>query len=143
MKKIFGAALSIAFMIAAPTTQAQVTRFDVAGIPVILKPITANDVVAVRLYLKGGAASLTPANAGIESMMLAASTQGTTKYNKDQFTSLSTETGTNIGSQSSMDYSVLTMQGVRQNWNKAWIFLLKPPCIRHSRKRRCRLFAAR
>ena len=55
----------------------------------------------MRLYLKGGAASLTPANAGIESMMLAASTQGTTKYNKDQFTGLSTETGTNIGSQSS------------------------------------------
>ena len=120
MKKIFGTALSIVFMIAAPMTQAQVSRFDVAGIPVILKPITANDVIAVRLYLKGGAASLTPANAGIESMMLAASTQGTTKYNKDQFTSLSTETGTNIGSQSSMDYSVLTMQGVRQNWNKAW-----------------------
>ena len=31
---------------AAPMAQAQVTKFDVAGIPVILKPITANDVIA-------------------------------------------------------------------------------------------------
>lgn len=120
MKRTPGIALCLAVISAAPAAHAQIARFDVAGIPVILKPITANDVVAVRLYLKGGAASLTPANAGVEAMMLAASTQGTAKYNKDAFTALSTETGTNIGSQATLDYSVLTMQGVRQNWNKAW-----------------------
>ena len=120
MKTISGIALSAVLAFAAPAAHAQITKFDVAGIPVILKPITANDVVAVRLYLKGGSASLTPANAGVEAMMLAVSTRGTAKYNKDQFTGLSTETGTNIGSQATMDYSVLTMQGVRQNWEKAW-----------------------
>jgi zinc protease len=121
MKKSFGVALSVVLLAAtASHSQAQATKFDVAGIPVILKPVTANDVIAVRLYIKGGSASLTPANAGIESMMLAASTQGTSKYNKDAFAALSTETGTNIGSQSAMDYSVLSMQGVRQNWSKAW-----------------------
>ena len=119
MKTIFRIALSVALISPAAAT-AQVTKFDVAGIPVILKPVTANEVVAVRLYLKGGAANLTTANAGVEAMMLAASNQGTAKYTKDQFTDLSTETGTNIGSQSAMDYSVLTMQGVRQNWDKAW-----------------------
>jgi len=120
MKKLLRIALSLALISTATAAHAQVTKFEVAGIPVILKPLTANDVIAVRLYLKGGAASLTPANAGVEAMMLSASTQGTAKYNKDAFTALSTETGTNIGSQSSMDYSVLSMQGVRQNWDKAW-----------------------
>lgn len=119
MKKTFSL-VAAAVVLSGTTVQAQVTKFDVAGIPVILKPITANDVVAMRLYIKGGSASLTPANAGIEAMMLAASTQGTAKYNKDAFAALSTETGTNINSQSTMDYSVLTMQGVRQNWGKAW-----------------------
>jgi zinc protease len=119
MKKTFSL-VAAAVVLSGATVQAQVTKFDVAGIPVILKPITANDVVAVRLYIKGGSASLTPANAGIEAMMLAASTQGTAKYNKDAFAALSTETGTDINSQSTMDYSVLTMQGVRQNWGKAW-----------------------
>lgn len=120
MKKALGIALSMMVTASALNAQAQVAKFDIAGIPVILKPITANEVIAVRLYIKGGSASLTPANAGIESMMLAAATQGTSKYDKDAFTALSTETGTNIGSQSTMDYSVLSMQGVRQNWDKAW-----------------------
>lgn len=97
-----------------------VSKFDVAGIPAIHKLVTANDVIAVRLYIRGGSSSLTPANAGIERLMLAASTQGTAKYDKDAFALLSTETGTNIGSETTTDYSVLTMQGVRQNLNTAW-----------------------
>ena len=120
MKKFLSIVLSLPLVAPAAIAQSNVTKFDVAGIPVIFKPITANEVVAVRMYLRGGAASLTPANAGIEAMMLAASTQGTEKYSKDAFAEASTETGTNIGSQSSMDYSVLTMQGVRQNWDKSW-----------------------
>lgn len=119
MKKLMTIALLLA-AVGAGRLEAQATKFTVAGIPVIFKPVTANEVVAVRLYLKGGAASLTPQNAGIESMMLAAATQGTSKYSKDAFSELSTETGTNIGSESTMDFSVLTMQGVRQNWNAAW-----------------------
>lgn len=117
-----GIALSLAALTAGSAgAQANaVTKFDVAGIPVIHKPISANEVVAVRLYIRGGAASLTPQNAGIESMMLAVADHGTAKYNKDAFASLATQTGTNIGSESAMDYSVLTMQGVRQNWDKAW-----------------------
>jgi zinc protease len=121
MKKTIGAfVFALAVAAGGANAQSQATKFDVEGIPVILKPITANEVIAVRLYLRGGSASLTPANAGIEAMMLTASTQGTSKYDKDAFTELSTETGTNIGSQATMDYSVLTMQGVRQNWDKAW-----------------------
>lgn len=120
MKKLMTIALSLALAAPGMSAQSSVTKFDVAGIPVIFKPITANEVVAVRMYLRGGAASLTAANAGIEAMMLAASTQGTEKYSKDAFAEASTETGTNIGSQAAMDYSVLTMQGVRQNWNRSW-----------------------
>ena len=120
MKRAIGVVCGMVLGAAVAGAQSQVTKFEVAGVPVILKPISANEVIAVRMYLRGGAASLTPANAGIEAMMLAASTQGTSKYSKDAFTELSTETGTNIGSQATMDYSVLTMQGVRQNWDKSW-----------------------
>lgn len=121
MKKIFSSVLALTLVASTGAgAQVQVTKFDVAGIPVILKPITANEVIAVRMYLRGGSASLTPANAGIEAMMLDAATHGTAKYNKDAFAELSTETGTNIGSVAGTDYSVLTMQGVRQNWDKSW-----------------------
>jgi zinc protease len=122
MKKTLSIALPLVIALSASggAQTANVTKFDVAGIPVIHKPVTANEVVAVRVYLKGGAASLTPANAGIEAMMLDASTHGTQKYSKDAFAALSTETGTNIGFETTMDFSVLTMQAVRQNWNQAW-----------------------
>ena len=113
-------ALALVTNVAAAQSSKAVSKFDVAGIPVIFKPISANDVIAVRLYIRGGSASLTPANAGIESMMLQASTQGSAKYSKDAFAARSTETGTNIGSETTPDFSVLTLQGVRQNWNAAW-----------------------
>lgn len=121
MKKITALVLSLNIVASAVAEgQAQGTKFEVAGIPVILKPVTANEVIAVRMYLRGGAAAISPANAGIEALMLAAATHGTEKYNKDAFAEASTETGTNIGSQASLDYSVLTMQGVRQNWDRSW-----------------------
>ncbi|HVF38715.1 MAG TPA: pitrilysin family protein [Gemmatimonadaceae bacterium] len=105
---------------AAAQTAPVVSKFDVAGIPVIFKPVRANDVVAVRLYLRGGSANLSAGTAGIESLMLNSATGGTRKYNKDAFNALATSTGTAIGADVSVDYSVLTLQAVRQHWNEAW-----------------------
>jgi zinc protease len=111
----------------APTMPAQqssgATKLHVAGIPVIFKPVRANDVVAVRLYLKGGSANLSPSNAGIEALMLQAATHGTTKYSKDAFNELSTETGSTVFSTAGYDFSVLGLQAVRQHWNQAWDLL--------------------
>jgi len=95
-------------------------KFEVAGIPVIFKPVRANDVIAVRMYLKGGSANLTAANAGIEALMLETADKGTAKYDKDAFNQKAVATGTNIGSVAGVDYSVMTMQGVRQHWETAW-----------------------
>jgi zinc protease len=96
------------------------TKFYASGIPVILKPVNANDVVAVRLYIRGGSGNLNASNAGIESLMLEAATHGTTKYDKDTFNERLTETGTTITSDAGFDYSVLALQGVRQHWDEAW-----------------------
>ncbi len=124
MMRTLKLALPLALLVAADTgaqtTAPVVTKFEVAGVPVILKPITANEVIAVRLYIRGGSSALTPGNAGIEAMMLAAADHGTRKYDKNAFAALATQTGTQIGSSTAMDYSVLTMQGLRQNWDKSW-----------------------
>ena len=104
----------------APAQQAGATKFEVSGIPVIYKPVTANDVIAVRLYIRGGSGNLTPATAGIESFMLDAATHGTAKYTKDAFNERLTETGTSINSDASYDYSVMALQSVKQHWNEAW-----------------------
>src|SRR5690349_8533384 len=79
------------------TVGVPVTKTIVAGIPVIHKRVTANDVVAVQVYLKGGSAALTPDKAGIENLLGAVITKGTTKYDKDKFNGIATSTGTSIG----------------------------------------------
>jgi zinc protease len=102
------------------TSSVPVTRTVIAGIPVIHKRVTANDVVAVQVYLKGGSAALTPEKAGIETLLGAVITKGTAKYDKDKFNALATSTGTSIGSGATYDWTTFTMQGVRQNWDQAW-----------------------
>lgn len=105
---------------ASSAQQVAASKFQVSGIPVILKPVTANDVIAVRLYIKGGSGNLTPSTAGIEDFMLEAATHGTAKYSKDAFNEKLTETGTSISSEAGYDYSSMALQGVRQHWNEAW-----------------------
>jgi zinc protease len=120
---IRGAALA-AVLVLGTSARAQTTPviedFTAGGIHVIHKPVTANDVVAARLYLKGGAAALTAANAGIEQLMISAATRGTEKYTKDQFSARATATGTDVGGEATTDFSVMTLQAVREHWDEAW-----------------------
>jgi len=102
------------------TDVGQVSEFQVAGIPVVYKPIQGNEVVAVRLYLNGGSANLTPETAGIERFMAAASVRGTEKYSRDEFAALSAATGTAMGADANPDYTVLAMQAVSAHWDQAW-----------------------
>jgi predicted Zn-dependent peptidase len=115
------AALALALPAAADAQEpAEVTEFTVAGIPVIYKPIGANEVIAVRLYIEGGSANLTPETAGIENFMTVASTRGTVKYTRDEFAALSSATGTAIGANANPDYTFLSLQAVSEHWDQAW-----------------------
>lgn len=120
-RRVFAAAALLAISTQAPAqTAIPITRFSAGGIGVIYKPVAANDVVAVRLYLRGGSAALSPATAGIERMIGELATHGTEKFTRDQFVALATSTGTEISSQTEYDYTVISAQAVRQNWNQAW-----------------------
>jgi len=98
----------------------QVEEFTVSGVHVIHKMLTANSVVAARLYINGGAATLTPKTAGIESLYLAAMTSGTEKYDKSAFNALATSTGTAVGGDINKAFSVATLRAVRDNFNSSW-----------------------
>lgn len=114
------AVVSAPVVVAPSAPTADVSEFTVAGIPVIFKAVQANDVVAVRLYLKGGSANLSPATAGIESFIAELGERGTEKYDKDAFAALAARTGTSIGGNAAYDYSVFVAQGVRQHWDAMW-----------------------
>lgn len=123
MRRGLTAAMLVAASIASVAGAQQAagtTKMSVSGIPVIFKPVRANDVVAVRLYLRGGSGNITSANAGIEALMLGAAKEGTAKYSKDALNERLVETGTAISSEAGYDFSVLSLRGVRQHWNEAW-----------------------
>jgi zinc protease len=100
--------------------QPAVAKFTAAGIPVILKPITANEVIAIRLYVRGGSANLTPATAGIERFIGAMATQGTAKYGKDAFAARATANGVEFSAEADRDYTTFSARGVREHWDETW-----------------------
>jgi zinc protease len=117
------AAAALAPTLAAPLVAQRpvaIEDFHVAGIHVIHKPIVANDVIALNLYLTGGSAALTSATAGIEQLIVSTATRGTEKYTRDAFTARATATGTEIGGEASRDYTSYSLRAVRQNWDDAW-----------------------
>jgi zinc protease len=87
---------------------------------VIFKPVAENEVIAVRLCLKGGSANLAPAQAGIERFIGALSTRGTERYTRDQFAARAATTGAEIGTEQTYDYSVVTLRAVREYWDESW-----------------------
>jgi zinc protease len=94
--------------------------FQSAGIHVIYKPVTANDVIAVQFFIKGGSAALTPATAGIENLMVNTAMLGTQKYTKDQFDARSTQTGTIVAGVADNAYTAFSLRAVRQHWDESW-----------------------
>jgi predicted Zn-dependent peptidase len=98
----------------------KIDDFTVAGVRVIHKPITANDVIGVQLFVKGGAAALTPANAGIEQLIVNAAPLGTSKYTKEQFSTAATKYGAEISGFAATEYTAMTLRAVRQNWDTSW-----------------------
>ncbi len=98
----------------------EVESFDVAGVPVLLKRVGTNQVVAAQLFIRGGAANLTPETAGIETFLFQASQRGTEKYPKDVYSARLAITGTSVAGTAGYDYSVFALQTVRDSWNEAW-----------------------
>lgn len=126
----FGATFGIAFgqTPAPPSSSAatsaatdSTTDFTTAnGLKVIHRRVQGNEVVAVRLYFKGGARNITAKNAGIEPMMLEVAQQGTKNFPKSQVNRELARTGTVIEAGGDYDYSILALRCVRQHFDRAW-----------------------
>jgi zinc protease len=115
--------LAAALLAVAPAGEAQqsaATEFTTAGIRVLFKPVPANDVIAVRLYLRGGSANLNLLNAGIEEFAGELARRGTERYTADTFAARAARTGSVIGAAAGYDFTVFTLRAVRDFWDEAW-----------------------
>ncbi|HEY4748341.1 MAG TPA: hypothetical protein VIH38_12265, partial [Steroidobacteraceae bacterium] len=114
------AALSPATPIADTATT---TRFDVDGIPVILRRNTANEVVVANLYLLGGTRQLTPQTAGIEAMLLIASERGTKRFPGSAQRQRTARLGSTIGIEAGDDWSAIGLHAIRGTFDSTWALM--------------------
>lgn len=99
---------------------ALVTEFEVNGLKVIVKRREASPTVAAGLFIRGGARNITAENAGIEALMLAASTEASAGFPRARMRDELASMGTVIGYGVNYDYSALTFGSTRPNFEKSW-----------------------
>jgi zinc protease len=99
---------------------ALVSEFEVNGLKVLMKRREGSLTVAAGLFIRGGATNINASNAGIESLMLSASTEATAGFPRDKMRSELSRMGTLIGSSAVQDYSVLSLGCTRMHFDRSW-----------------------
>ena len=104
-------------------TDTLTSKFDVAGIPVILRRVSANNVVAANLYLLGGTRQLTAGTQGIETLLLEASERGTAKYPRDVLRTKMAQLGSAIGVGANADWTTISLRATTPGLDSTWAIL--------------------
>lgn len=106
------------------------TSFEVNGLPVILRRVTSNEVVAANLYLLGGTRQVPAAQAGLEPFLLEASERGTAAYPREQLREKMARLGSLIGVDPDLDWTTFALRSTTATFDSTWaIFtdrLLRP-----------------
>jgi zinc protease len=95
-------------------------EFAVNGLKVILKSVSANDIISVQLYLRGGALNLTEATQGIESLIFQCAAKGSTDYPKEKLNTILDKTASVINSNATKDFSVIGLRCLKSDFDKVW-----------------------
>ena len=109
----------IAPIIAAPS-DTSTTAYEVAGVRVIHRRVTANDVVAANLYLLGGTRQVTAANAGIEPFLLEVSERGTRRFSKEALRRRMAQLGSRIVVEPGDDWTVFGIRSDLRGFDSTW-----------------------
>lgn len=100
--------------------QQNTTSFDVDGLKVIHKQVP-NEVVAVRLYIRGGTANYPLEKEGVEVLALEMVLYGGTKSRPaDDFYNESNRLGIGLSGKSGYDYGFLGMTALKMFWDESW-----------------------
>lgn len=88
------------------------------GLRVIHRP-SANDVVALQLFINGGAQNVTADTQGVEALVLAAMQRGSERFTKDDVQSRLAELGAQVGEEAGYDYSTLSLKCLKGDFAAA------------------------
>lgn len=94
--------------------------YNVDSVRVVQRVVPTTDVVAVNIYLLGGARQLTPATQGIEAMWLTASKFGTRNHPDSTQRAAWALTGSFFTSDLTSDWTMFGFRGVRDEFDASW-----------------------
>jgi|YNPBryunderm2012_1023409.scaffolds.fasta_scaffold00565_9 zinc protease len=97
-----------------------VTEQTVAGVKTLVKRRPGSQTVAVGLFFAGGAGHITPAQAGIEALTLAAATQASRHFPRDLLRWETARLGCSLSYLVTYDYSALTLAATRRAFEQSW-----------------------
>jgi zinc protease len=90
------------------------------GMRLIVKRDPAHEVVAARLYFRGGSCNLTPETAGAEALFARTARRGTRRFAKERVNALLASIGAELGTVVSHDVTVFTLRCLRRHFDTAW-----------------------
>lgn len=97
--------------------------YEVGGVRVVHRVATTSDIVVANLYLLGGVRQVTPANAGIELLLLEASERGTRTYARDRLRRTMARLGTRIVTSVHPDWTSIGLHATRATFDSTWKIL--------------------
>jgi zinc protease len=112
------AALALCSVQARPASHAE--SFSVNGLKVIFVANKANDIIAARMFFRGGSATLDMRQAGIEDLALRVATLATKNFPKDKLNAELEQMDTRMFAAAGRDYSSISLQCVQQNFARSW-----------------------
>ncbi len=95
-------------------------QYDIAGLTVIHRLAPGSGVVAVNLYLLGGARQVTDSTAGIESLLLHASEHGTNRYPGLATRNALAQTGGWVVIDAEADWTMFGMRTQVETFDSTW-----------------------
>ena len=102
------------------TADSGTRSYNVGGVRVIHRYVTANEVVAANVYLLGGTRQLTHDNAGIEQLLLETSGYGTRRYARDTLRRRMAALGSEIDIVASADWTRIGLRATSSTFDSTW-----------------------
>jgi len=98
----------------------RVLELDAGGVRVLFLPHRDTEIVALRLYVRGGALHLDDAHAGADALYARSARRGTRRFSKERLNAELARRGIDLGTAVAHDYTVHNLRCLRRHLDVAW-----------------------
>jgi len=117
----FGSSCAVLCAQTRPATDSATSSYTAGSVQVIQRVTPGRPVIAVNLYLLGGARQQTADNAGIERMFLEVATRGSQRYPGNASHRAMLRTGSVEVVESRKDWTMIGFRGLREQFDSTWM----------------------